>query len=56
MLKKNMEEYWEKLPEIQEKLIEKIKKDPWRLTYHLMPVTGWMNDPNGSVQIGRAHV
>lgn len=50
MLKKNMEEYWEKLPEIQEKLIEKIKKDPWRLTYHLMPVTGWMNDPNGSVQ------
>lgn len=26
------------------------KKDPWRLTYHLMPARGWLNDPNGAVQ------
>lgn len=29
---------------------EKINKDPWRLNYHLMPETGWLNDPNGAVQ------
>lgn len=25
-------------------------KDQWRLQYHLMPVTGWLNDPNGLCQ------
>lgn len=29
---------------------EQINKDPWRLSYHLMPETGWLNDPNGAVQ------
>lgn len=42
--------YWDKLAEVQSELSEKIKNDPWRLTYHQMPVTGWMNDPNGAVQ------
>lgn len=32
------------------KMKEKIKKDPWRLAYHLMPKTGWLNDPNGAIQ------
>ncbi|MCI6465611.1 MAG: glycoside hydrolase family 32 protein [Faecalicatena sp.] len=29
---------------------ENVKKDPNRLNYHLMPPTGWMNDPNGLCQ------
>lgn len=41
--------YWNELPEIQKKLKEKIKKDYWRLDWHLMPETGWLNDPNGLV-------
>ena len=32
-------------------------KDAWRLDYHLMPPTGWMNDPNGLCQFkGVYHV
>lgn len=26
---------------------DKARSDPDRLTYHLMPPTGWLNDPNG---------
>ena len=29
---------------------EKVAKDPRRLMFHLMPETGWMNDPNGLCQ------
>lgn len=33
------------------------RKDPWRLHLHLMPPTGWMNDPNGLCQFqGNYHV
>lgn len=28
----------------------KVKKDPNRLKFHLMPETGWLNDPNGLCQ------
>lgn len=28
----------------------KIQQDPWRLHYHLMPESGWLNDPNGLFQ------
>lgn len=28
------------------------KEDIWRLGFHLMPVTGWLNDPNGLCQFG----
>lgn len=41
--------YWETLPDIQAKLKDKTQQDPWRLIYHQMPETGWMNDPNGAV-------
>lgn len=44
------ETYWEELPKIQQELKEKIDKDNWRLHWHQMPVTGWLNDPNGSCQ------
>ncbi|TVP91119.1 glycoside hydrolase family 32 protein [Alkalibacterium sp.] len=42
--------YWNQLAQVQSELSQKIINDPWRLTYHQMPVTGWMNDPNGAVQ------
>ncbi len=29
---------------------ERVKKDPWRLAYHIMPDSGWLNDPNGLCQ------
>ncbi|WP_440894673.1 glycoside hydrolase family 32 protein [Amphibacillus sp. Q70] len=42
--------YWEGLKNKQRKLKEKIQKDHWRLHYHQMPATGWLNDPNGACQ------
>lgn len=44
------QEYWKELAVKQQELKEKISADDWRLTYHLMPETGWMNDPNGVCQ------
>lgn len=43
---------------MQTDLLQKVKEDPgWRLDYHLMPETGWLNDPNGLCQFkGRYHV
>lgn len=29
--------------------------DPWRLSYHLMPPAGWLNDPNGLSQYKGTH-
>lgn len=43
-------EYWQTLNQKQTNLKKKIAQDPWRLAYHLMPETGWMNDPNGLCQ------
>lgn len=38
-------------------LREQVKQDPWRLQYHLMPESGWLNDPNGLCQFhGTYHV
>lgn len=31
-------------------LKEHVVEDIWRLAFHLMPETGWLNDPNGAVQ------
>lgn len=49
-MKKDMDAYWQALPEVQAELKAKIDQDPWRLSYHQMPATGWLNDPNGAVQ------
>lgn len=32
---------------------EKVKSDSRRLHYHLMPETGWLNDPNGLCQLDK---
>lgn len=34
-----------------EELRREVAADPRRLAYHLMPPTGWMNDPNGLCQL-----
>lgn len=50
-------EYWEELNTTQEQLTEHINKDPWRLAFHVMPETGWLNDPNGLVHFkGTYHI
>lgn len=35
----------------QGELRERVSQDPDRLAFHLMPETGWLNDPNGLCQI-----
>ncbi len=36
---------------------DRVKSDPNRLAYHLMPETGWLNDPNGLCQLhGLYHI
>lgn len=36
---------------------EETAKDPMRLKFHLMPKTGWLNDPNGLCQFhGTYHI
>ena len=36
---------------------KQVAEDPDRLAFHLMPETGWMNDPNGLCQFkGEYHI
>ena len=35
-----------------EELTARVNADPFRLRFHMMPKTGWMNDPNGLIQFG----
>ena len=41
---------WKQIQAAQAKLKPSVEADPWRLSYHQMPETGWLNDPNGAVQ------
>ncbi|MFR8548817.1 MAG: glycoside hydrolase family 32 protein [Lachnospiraceae bacterium] len=45
----NREEYEKQKPDFLY-MRESVKNDPNRLHFHLMPPTGWMNDPNGLCQ------
>lgn len=50
------EEYEQRYREYKEER-EKAAQDPWRLHYHLMPESGWLNDPNGLCQFqGTYHI
>ena len=42
----NKETYLTEYPK-HESMRENVKKDKNRLHFHMMPPTGWMNDPNG---------
>ncbi|MGX8832622.1 glycoside hydrolase family 32 protein [Amedibacillus sp. YH-ame6] len=42
-------EYEKFIPTMKE-MREEVKKDKYRLAYHIMPPTGWLNDPNGLCQ------
>lgn len=42
---------------IQKQLRARVKTDPYRLGFHMMPPTGWLNDPNGLCSFqGRNHI
>lgn len=41
---------YEEAYKANEALRNKVQQDPWRLHYHLMPESGWLNDPNGLCQ------
>lgn len=55
-LSMNKAEYEKKAQEYeQERAL--VAQDAWRLHYHIMPETGWLNDPNGLCQFhGVYHV
>lgn len=38
-------------------VIKNFQKDSWRQTYHIMPESGWLNDPNGLIDFqGTYHI
>ena len=43
------QDYEASLPQL-EKLRKLVKEDEYRLGFHIMPATGWLNDPNGLCQ------
>lgn len=52
----NREEYLKEYP-LHQDMRDKVKEDKNRLHYHLMPPTGWLNDPNGLCRFkGENHI
>lgn len=52
----NKQQY-EKQYKAYESVRKKVKQDHWCLQYHIMPESGWLNDPNGLCQLqGVYHV
>lgn len=45
----NKETYLKEYPKYKN-MRENVKRDKNRLHFHMMPPTGWMNDPNGLCQ------
>lgn len=48
-------EEYTKLLNIKEELFKKTLQDKNRLGFHLMPPTGWLNDPNGLCEFNGVH-
>lgn len=47
----------ERVLELEREALKKAENDPWRLKFHLMPISGWLNDPNGlSERDGTNHI
>ena len=38
---------YQKIKAAEELALSKMNNDKFRQGYHLMPLSGWMNDPNG---------
>ena len=47
VFRKDYEEWYQENQEYR----ELTASDPRRLRFHLMPETGWLNDPNGLCQL-----
>lgn len=55
--KKVLKEDYDKWYQDNKEYREKVAADPRRLQFHLMPETGWLNDPNGLCQFhGTYHI
>ena len=53
VFRKDYEEWYQENQEYR----ELTASDPRRLRFHLMPETGWLNDPNGLCQLdGQYHI
>ena len=39
--------FMKQLEQAEKNIFLDTDKDKWRAGYHLMPPTGWLNDPNG---------
>lgn len=51
------EDWTKKIEQLEEKAQQTARMDDWRLSYHLMPPVGWLNDPNGLCRFkGEYHV
>ncbi|MDD3415439.1 MAG: glycoside hydrolase family 32 protein [Lachnospiraceae bacterium] len=56
-MKKRQRQLLQQADDFAEAYLEKIKQDPNRLQFHLMPPQGWLNDPNGLCYFqGKYHV
>lgn len=44
---KTKEDWILAIEEKENSAVKKASEDPWRQKFHLMPPTGWLNDPNG---------
>lgn len=39
------------IKECMAKHLEQVNNDKWRSKYHIIPPIGWINDPNGYVNL-----
>lgn len=51
----NQRNAYENAKEEQQALRTRVDQDPYRLQFHIMPPTGWLNDPNGLCEYQGVH-